>query len=345
MIGKTVFSLAIIFCAALTGFAVTNVNHWDIQAVSSTGAPPAGYPYFADRVRFQGVVLNRPAYMIDASVEPNNGEWQVFIQGLDGDHAGTALYMRQDNQSVSGTGIYTDAQWDDELDRLNHDNTDTDYVFVPGDIVEVEGLLKFYRGKANLNERHDTNPDNDFTVTLIEPGYGFVEPEVITLSDVKDGNDVDIFDPNRTSGGEFYQSRLVRINDVNIADPENWGPDTDRGALGTVTIRDATGRTLPVKFGIGRGFEIYDAPTGQIDVIGIFDQEAPGSFQTGFDLTAGYRVWVCDYDGNGKVLADRRGNITNVQGDVNYDGRVDLVDLAVMSGGWLGCMPGYGDCD
>jgi len=174
----------------------------------------------------------------------------------------------------------------------------------------------------------------DFEIELLQPAFGLPEPELITLDMVKDANDQYIFDQSRLTGCEYYQSRLVRVDDVNIVDPDNWRPD------GTVTIMDRTGRTFPVKLGIGDGFTKYECPTGQIDVIGIFDQES-----SGFTVcTDGYRLWVPNYDGNGLVLTDRGYERGNLRGDINMDYKVDFRDLAELAENWLKQRAGLYDC-
>jgi hypothetical protein len=176
----------------------------------------------------------------------------------------------------------------------------------------------------------------DFEVELLEPAAGLPQPELFTLDMVKDGSDLYIFDQTRLTGCEYYQARLVRVNDVNIIDPENWAPD------GTVTIRDNTGRTFPVKLGIGDGITRYGCPTGQIDVIAIFDQENPSSSPP---FKSGYRLWVPDYDGNGLVLTDRGHERGNLPGDINTDYKVDFYDLAELAGNWLQQRAGLNSCE
>jgi hypothetical protein len=90
--------------------------------------------------------------------------------------------------------------------------------------------------------------------------------------------------------------------------PADWAPDA------TITIADGTGRTFPVKLGIGDGFTRHDCPTAQIDIIAIFDQENSFSSQP---FNNGYRLWVPNYDGNGLVLTDRGHSRGNLPGDIN----------------------------
>jgi hypothetical protein len=73
-------------------------------------------------------------------------------------------------------------------------------------------------------------------------------------------------------------------------DPNTWGPNAQ------LLLTDGR-RTFPVLLGRGNG--IYAGSYNlsvPFDVIGIMDQEST-------DLKAGYRIWVPNYDGNGRVLA------------------------------------------
>lgn len=255
--------------------------------------------------------------------------WQIYIQGEGDDHAGTAVWMGQCYDNVWGSGTYTNEEWLNEIYRVNHDPA-TIYEFAPGDRVKVTGLLKFYGGKTNINERHNTDPANDLTIELIEAGVGLPQPEVITLDDVKDNEDNFIFDPNREFGCEYYQGCLVKINEVNFVDANSWSPDA------TLTITDGQ-KTFPVKLGLGWGIRPGSNNLSEsFDVVGIFDQEG--------GLKDNYRIWVLNYDGNGKVLTDRGYARYNLPGEINKDGKVDMVDFAWLADSWLGCVPGTGAC-
>jgi hypothetical protein len=200
--------------------------------------------------------------------------------------------------------------------------------------VRVTGWYKFYKGKINVNEKHMVEPMYDVQIELLKPAAGLPGPEIISLDMVKDGSDQFIFDETRLTGCEYYQARLVRVDDVNIVDPENWIPDR------TIAIRDKTGRTFPVKLGIGDGFSRYACPTGQIDVIAILDQESTGYMV----CKDGYRLWVPNYDGNGLVLTDRGHKRGNLPGDINTDYKVDFYDFAEFADGWLETRAGLSGC-
>jgi len=325
--------LSLTLIAAARGATVAEVTHWELQAVDADGV---GTYKATDKVIITGIVLNNPEEMLNPTPGTGymGGQWQIYIQGEGNDHAGTAVWYGQYYTKGGGSDDYTDEELLDEMCRINRD-PNTGYIFAAGDRVEVTGGYKFYKGKINVNEKHQVEPEFDFEVELLEPAAGLPQPELITLDMVKDGNDQYIFDQTRLTGCEYYQARIVRINDVNIIDPENWGPDN------TVAITDANGLTFPVKLGIGDGFTRFDCPAGQIDVIAIFDQESSGYMV----CKDGYRLWVVDYDGNGLVLTDRGHKRGNLPGDINADFKVDFVDFAEMAANWLACAPGLCDCD
>ncbi|MCK5269821.1 MAG: hypothetical protein KAJ46_03515, partial [Sedimentisphaerales bacterium] len=295
-------------------------------------------------------ILNSPEEMLDSTPDyceilfEMGGEWQMFIQGeKDGegedDHAGTALWMGQNSGNLPGVALennYTNEEWVAELCRLNHDPA-SGYLFTPGDRVRVTGYWAPYKGKTNVNETHDKTPEYDFTVELLEPGVGLPQPELVTLDKLKDNGDNFIFDQNRETGCEYYQGRLVRVNNVQWdSDPNTWAADA------TLEITDGT-KTFPVKLGIGSG--IYPGSNNladTFDVVGIMDQENDFNYAP-FDN--GYRIWVTNYDGNGLVLRDRGYRRGNLPGDISRDGRVDLRDFALITVDWLLTTPGIGDCN
>jgi hypothetical protein len=331
---KTKFKLVvmIMFCWAVFGNPAFAETHWNIQAVDEDGY--GTHPNLGNsiKVSVEGVVLNRPDYMLDSTPDYNNpeesigAEWQIYIQGdVDNDHAGTAVWMGQNYDNVwGGSGMYSNPDWTYELYRLTHDPC-TAYEIRPGDKVRVTGLLKFYKGKTNINERHNANPDNDVEIELIEAGVGLPQPELVTLSDLVSESNEPIFTSSREYGCEYYQGRLIRINDVNIVDCDDWGPDN------TLMIQDSTGRTFDVKLGIGPGFTEFECPSGQIDVIGILDQESSNMYV----CKDGYRIWVVNYDGNGKVLTDFGFPKNRLPGDINLDGKVDFIDFSEFANDWL----------
>jgi hypothetical protein len=302
---------------------VAEVTHSEFQAVNASGEQTYNA---TEKVILEGILLHNPADMLDPTAddtitEPFNlsGQWQIFFQGEGDDHAGTAVWMGQLYNNlpwVAPNGGYTNGEFISELSRLNAAK------FSPGDRVRVTGYYLSYNGKLNVNEQHNKNPDHDFTIELVQRGVGLPRPEVITLDDLKGGDNNFIFDPTRQTGGEHYQARLVKIEDVYFADANGWRP------YGELVITDGA-KTLPVKLGRGNG--IYAGSnnlTEPFDIIGIMDQESAS-------LTGGYRLYVMNYDGNGSVLASREHRRADKPGDLNLDGIVDYYDIDALIEDWF----------
>ena len=267
------------------------VTHSALQAVDEMGEQT--YTGSA-RVTLEGILLHHPGDMLDPTPDDSvttmydvSGEWQIFFQGEGEDHGGTAVWMGQlynNLPRVAPDGGYSNEEWAGELTRLNAAQ------FCPGDRIAVTGSFLSYKGKTNINEHHSTHPDDDFAIEVVERDVGLPKPELVALDHLKDDADQFVFDPLREVGGERYQGRLIKILDVNVVDPNGWGPH------GELTITDGL-RTLSVKLGRGNG--IYAGSwnlTEPFDVIGILDQDS-------VNLIDGYRLYVTNYDGNGDVLA------------------------------------------
>jgi hypothetical protein len=302
---------------------VAQVTHSKFQAVDAAGE----HTYNAtDRVILEGILLHNPADMLDPTPDDTNtqtfnlgGTWQIFFQGEGDDRAGTAVFLGQLYSNlpwVSPDGGYSNEEFIAELSRLNAPQ------FSTGDRIRVTGYFLSYKGKLNINEQHNKNPDHDFTIALVEQGAGLPRPEVVTLDDLKDNNDDFIFDRDRQIGCEHYQARLIKIQQVHFVDASDWGPHAE------LIITDGI-KTFPIKLGRGNG--IYAGSnnlTEPFDIIGIMDQESP-------DLTSGYRLYVMNYDGNGSVLASREARLADKPGDISMNGVVDFVDLARLAENWL----------
>jgi len=326
-----IFVIAMICSSVASADDPTPVTHWDFQTVNADGI--SSFDYTPYQVVLEGILLNNPEMWLDPTPDPTvaswfmGGQWEIFVQGEDNDHAGTACWMGQNYYNGPGDESYTNEEWLAEICRLNRD-PNTGYIFRAGDRIRVTGTYLFYAGKLNINENHDITPMFDFTVELIKPAVGPPQPEEIHISDLKNHDDTEIFDPNRLTGGEYYQARLVRIEDVNVVAPENWGSGN------TITIQDSNGLTFPVLLTLGSGLSRYDCPTGQIDVIGIMDQKSTG-ISPNLDHTKGYRLLVLNYDGNGLVLGDTGHPRGNLPGDINNDYIVDFKDFAEFAENWL----------
>jgi len=270
---------------------VAQITHRQFQAVNGNGEQT----YTAtQKVTLEGIVLHHPADMLNPT--PNDtitqmynmgGEWQLFVQGEGDDHAGTAVYMSQLYHNlpwIMPGGGYSNAQFIAELTRINAAG------FAVGDRIRVTGWFLSYKGKYNINEQHNNNADHDFTIELVARGVGLPKPEVVSLDELKTDQDHFVFDPARLVGAEYFQGRLIKIEDVNVVDATVWAPNA------TLTVTNGK-KTFPVKLGRGNGIHAGSFNLSQpCDVIGILDQDST-------DLMSGYRLYVMNYDGNGKVLA------------------------------------------
>jgi len=323
--------MCMVIAACLTSVSAVRADDPDWSAMPYTphseyqGVDEDGNGTFPlnDQIKVRGIILNRTEEMLDSTPGAPawlGGQWQVYVQASDmDDFGGTACYMGQLYGNLPFNPpeeSYTTEEWLAELQRLNFD-PETGHAFRPGDLVEVRARVPglFYGGKANVNEAHKKSPLNDFDFVLLAADCGVPAPTVITLSDVKDENAQYIFKYSRLTGCERYQATLVRINDVEFVDPSGWAPNA------TLTIRDATGRTFPVKLGLGDGFSLYEPPTPPFDVIALFDQEDTNGDG---DYMDGYRLWITqNYNDNGSILP--RPPVT--PGDMNCDGVVDVLDV------------------
>jgi hypothetical protein len=210
-------------------------------------------------------------------------QWQLYVQAL----PTSAAPYNQGGIALYANKFYGAAGWP----RYSNE-------WLPGDVVEVTGLLNFYNGKTNLNERHDE--DNVFTVTLIEHGSlpdPWLLPSIAACT---------TFDATRATGGERYQGQWSRLEGVYLS-----GGTWAAGA--TVTITDDSGATLPMLLGGLGDFDAWAAPAGQFNVTALFDQEDTD----GSPYTNAYRIWPLAYD----QIA--------LWGDTDLSGLVDAADYAV----------------
>jgi len=135
-------------CWVILGNMALAETHWNIQSVDADGYGTHPDLLTSNKIMVEGIVLNRPDYMLNSKPDYDNGDlggsWQIYIQGDINDHAGTTVWMGQNYDNVwGGSGMYPDPNWTYELYKLTHDPC-TAYEIRPGDKVRVTGLLKFY---------------------------------------------------------------------------------------------------------------------------------------------------------------------------------------------------------
>lgn len=349
------FRIAVVLIPSLSALSASGAIDWsaveytpfaEMQAVNADGSPswrvPTVPPDELQAYRLFGVVVNDPSTMLNATpaYAPEGpmwnmgGEWQVGIQAIDssrtpaelvGDIGGAYLYMGQNYGNhvwhfPDASYSYTDAEWAAEMARLNYpiDAATGEPVTEPlrkGDLIEVRargGLA--YKGKFNVNEQHENDPAYDFEIVLLSRDVP-VEPVPFTLADIKDAANSEYFDPTRQSGGELYQARYVRLEDVQIADASGWE------SYGRITVTDGEGRTFPVRLGVDPCWDACSPPSGTFDLLGLFDQDS-------FSGKGGYQMWTFGLD---EFLLDA---------DLNADGFIGSADLDTVRANWGRSGPG-----
>jgi hypothetical protein len=297
--------------------SVPLTKHATLQGVNTAGNSTFSSAAFP--IRLQGIVLNDPEDMLDSTANyipfsgPQDffnfgGQWQVFIQSVDpNDIGGTALWMAQNVGNVpwhqDSDYSYSNDDWNAEISRLSLNGT-----LQAGDLIEVRARTGLpFGGKFNVNENHSNEPEFDFEIVLLQKDYGLPTPQEISISDVRNEFDQDLFDFTRQTGGERYQSQLVQLDHLQLVSG-SWAPDE------LVTVTDESGRTLSLKLGLDSAFGSMSTPTGVFSATGIFNQESTG-----------YQLWVTEAN---DIL------LQALLGDLNEDGFVGQDDLNIVLGDW-----------
>lgn len=297
-------------------------THTNLQAVNSMGVSTNALTY---PLTVRGVLLNDPEEMLDFAWDSGaeeggsmGAQWQVFFQTVaTNDHGGTACWMGQNYNSmgawIPAGNSYSEAAWTAEMYRVNYD-INTAHHFRKGDLVEVTAnKTLFYGGKRNINESHRVTPVNDFSIALVQAGYGLPDPEVIVLTNLVSDGANQIFDATRQRGCEFYQGMRVRIESLHLVTNHygsaGWGKTNWGDRLCTVT--DGNGRYFSLRMPLT---DLGPAPTDWFSAVGIINQES-GS---GSDGTFGYELFVQEIGptlrfviNGGKTLTYWSGTYTN----------------------------------
>jgi hypothetical protein len=241
--------------------AAVGETHWEIQAVDASGDAThpkvirPGYPWDPSKlVVMEGVVTVGAGEFVDTA-----SELLIAFQGEGGDHAGTQIW--------SGA-FFQD--WPVPYDAY--------FGIEPGDRIRVTGYAAQFIGKSNINEQHSDDPARDFTIEVLGRA-GMPAPEVVANVAT-----AVTFDATRLTGGEYYQSRWVRMNNLTVTTPVLWQ------AGEKVTVSDGTG-SMAMKLSAVGDFDLYSAPAGVFDVVGLFDQE-PDPLDFAALRTGHYRLWI-----------------------------------------------------
>ena len=229
-------------------------NIWDLQAIDAQGQgthPKVGADATnsSNKVTVQGIALNSSAEYLDPNLM-----WQVYVQAESPDQGALAAWA----------GVFYNSDWPRYPTNIE-----------PGDRVQIEGFIADHRGKVNINERHSADPSLQFTVTILDENVGMPEPQTIT-----DLSTCNYFDETRTDGAEKYQGQWVKLSKVHFTSG-TWG------AGESLLVEDDGGSTMTVLLSGQGDFDEHTQPSGDLDIVGVFDQE-----DTDLPFHDGYRVWV-----------------------------------------------------
>lgn len=139
-----------------------------------------------------------------------------------------------------------------------------------GDWIRIEGWLANYHGKVFINDRHSSATSWRATV-LGHVGM----PSATVIPNIAGCNS---FDQTRATGGEKYQTRWCRLDDVEVVSG-TWAPGE------RLVITDDSGATVTLLLSSEGDFTA--APPGRFSVTGVFDQEDEAS-----PYHNDYRLWV-----------------------------------------------------
>lgn len=251
---KIILCIALVVLVCLAVLSACSADAiWDYQAVKADGNgshPLVNAPAYdssenviqANKVTIEGVALAGMNELWNSA-----SQYTIFVQDDTHDRGGIQVW-------AGNFGWYQPpVTW-----------RPAQYVsFVAGDRVRVTGFLGDHSGKVFINDRHCNDLDVCFTVQVI--GHpGLPNPELIPSI-----ANCNYFDQARNDGGERYQTRLTMLHGVQITSG-TWANNS------TLTISDATGSTSLFLPPMGN-FTGTAQPTGKISIVGIYDQEDPGS--------------------------------------------------------------------
>ena len=254
LFSKCVLVLAVLVLAS----GVYAENIWDLHAVNADGTGShakvgADYNNPDNKVTIQGIALNAPDEILEVS--GSSGMYQIYVQAESPDQGGMAVF--------SGNWWWGAAWCPYPLD------------IEAGDRIQVVGFIEDHNGKVNLNDRHSPDPKLTFQVTTLQEDAGMPTP--IVIPSVADCN---YFDETRSGGGEFYQCRWAKLNNLHIESGE-WGAGEE------IIASDISGATITILLSAKGDFDLFNAPLVSFSVTGIFDQEDEDS-----PFHDHYRIWI-----------------------------------------------------
>lgn len=124
-----------------------------------------------------------------------------------------------------------------------------------GDLMYVEGTVSFFMGLIEFT------PIN--TTEKIGSGYGYPTTIVPSISAMTG------FDQTLATGGEYYEGRLIRLNNIQIVGGDPW---PSSGSNANIQISDYSGATILMRIDKDYDLDENPQPLGVFDVVGIASQ-------------------------------------------------------------------------
>lgn len=183
-------------------------------------------------------------------------------------HATNFQYWIQDTATGLGLQIYQ--SYSQGGKATNPDYAEGDLMFATGNIANYRGAIELVLLSGTTTEKIGT-------------GYGY--STVVCYGGITAAN---FFDQTAQSGGELYDGRVFRLNNVHISNGAGW-PAPGSNSY-TVEISDATGGTLLLRLLAITGIpdDITSPPAGTFDIAGIgYQYNNAGS---GGPFTDGYQL-------------------------------------------------------
>jgi hypothetical protein len=256
------FFLVLVSCVSFS-YGFDSIWSTQVVDVTGTGIHPA-ISSSAQTVSIRGVVLNSSTEYLPAAADWGPAIFQVYVQSLEAPSAGIALFEGYFAGNLGAEFLAMGIE--------------------AGDIVEATGLIANNSGKVNMNSRHGAV--DTFTMDIVQKAVGMPEPIVIpsiAVCNFFDTTDsITGEDQYRRKGGELYQAQWCLLKSVHFQSG-TWANGE------TVVIADSSGGTLDLLLSEMGDFDGAPAPSGNFDVVGIFDQEDDNSDG---DYQDGYRLWV-----------------------------------------------------
>jgi hypothetical protein len=161
--------------------------------------------------------------------------------------------------------VDTATGWGMMIDKASANGANPNYNF--GDLMQVTGSITFYNGLIEFTP----------TDTTINLGSGYAVSTAL-LSSIAVCTS---FDATLATGGEYYESRLVRLNNV----WKSSGTWPAAGSDANIVITDNSGATITMRIDKDTDVDGSAEPSGHFNVVGVVTQyDANSPYDSGYQI-------------------------------------------------------------